>query len=120
MKNLLNKIKTAISNRPSNSILLLLTGFFFAQFTLINILYITNPSGGWVTSLGTFTTASVLIATLALLSLCLFSLWRAAAKSGTSEESMSNNVSMISIKNNFTPIEYPHGSAGGYTVKICA
>ena len=76
MKYLLIKIKTSLETRPSNAFLLFLTGFFFVQVLLLNVLYSRHPQGGWLTELGNVPTAFVLFGFLFALALCLVSLWR--------------------------------------------
>jgi hypothetical protein len=76
MNYLIKKVKSGLETRPSNTFLLFLTGFLFAQVLLVNILYTRHPQGGWVTAFGNLPTATVLIASLFVLALCLMALWR--------------------------------------------
>ena len=80
MKKLIKKIKIAFIATPSTAFLLLLSGFFFTLSMLSNILYTIHPHGGWMTSIGTLTTRSILISSLLILSLCLIGLWRSVSK----------------------------------------
>lgn len=114
MKHLILKIKTILSTflskKPSNAFLLFLAGFFFAQFMLVNILYTKDPLGGWVTSLGTITTASILLAVLLALSVCLIALWKSVAIKETSKELKVVKASITKVQINYSPIDYPRGS----------
>lgn len=85
MNILITKIKMAFRTKPSNAVLLLLTGFFFTLSMLSNVLHTMHPHGGWMTSIGTFTTRSILMTSLFVLSLCLIALWRSAAKTTTTK-----------------------------------
>ncbi len=76
MNKLINKVKSLLKTKPSNAFLLFLTGFFFAQVLLVNILYSRHPQGGWVTEFGNLPTATVLFGFLFALALCLMALWR--------------------------------------------
>ncbi len=62
----------------SQPLLLLLTGYFFTQFLLLNILYAQHPLGGWQTAVGNITTKTLLAVTLITLLFCLVVLWRSA------------------------------------------
>ena len=118
MKNLIKKIKTIlstlVSKKPSNANLLFLTGFFFAQFMLLNILYTKDPLGGWVTSIGTFSTPFLLLTVLLALSVCLIALWRSVAtKVNTNENTKESKVikaSIVKTRNSYSPIDYPKGT----------
>lgn len=110
MKQLINTIKNGFITRPSNAFLLFITGFFFIQFMLVNILYVKHPLGGWVTSLGTFSTTSILFSLLFVLSLCLFALWRSVSKNKKPQESIELKTSIIKVQNVFSPIDYPKGT----------
>ena len=92
MNYLITKIKTVFATKPSNAFLLFLTGFFFAQFMLINILYTKHPLGGWETSIGNFTNYSIFITFLLVLSLCLFALWRSVASNAISSNKLSSVI----------------------------
>ncbi len=92
MNHLIKKIKTVLATKPSNAFLLFLTGFFFAQFMLINILYTKHPLGGWETSIGNFTNYSIFITFLLVLSLCLFALWRSVASNAISSNRLSSVI----------------------------
>jgi hypothetical protein len=76
MNKLINKIKSLLKTKPSNAFILFLTGFFFSQVMLLNILYTQHPQGGWVTEFGHLPTALVLFGFLFGLALCLITLWR--------------------------------------------
>ena len=76
MKNIKNKVKSVLDTRPANAFLLFLTGFFFAQVLLFNVLYTRHPQGGWVTEFGNFSTVTILYGFLFALALCLIALWR--------------------------------------------
>ena len=127
------KIKTILSTflakRPSNAFLLFLTGFFFSQFMLVNILYTRDPLGGWVTSVGVISTPAILLAVLFALSLCLIALWKSAATEESSNETkvsetsvnstasvsfLTPKSSMAKTQNNYSPIyspiDYPRGT----------
>lgn len=95
MNTLLTKIKYALATKPSNALLLLLTGFFFTQVMLLIILYTKNPFGGWETSIGTFTTHSILMTSLLVLSLCLITLWRSVVTITKPEVKLSIPDSML-------------------------
>lgn len=110
MKQLINKIKTVFTTRPSNAFLLFLTGFFFIQFMLVNILYIKQPLGGWVTGIGTFTTPFILFSILLALSICLIALWLSVAKNENSKETAITKATIVKLRNNYSPIDYPKGS----------
>ncbi len=83
MKRLTHNILSVLTNRPSHALLLFLTGFLFAQVMILNVLYTRDPEGGWITSLGAFPTASILLTCLTALSLCLFTLWRFTSSKNT-------------------------------------
>jgi len=101
-------IKNVFTKRPSNAILLFITGFFFTQFMLVNVLYAKHPLGGWVTSLGTFSTSIILFVTYLTLALCLFTfLWRSVNKDRKPQESVQLKTSMVKVQNVFSPIDYP-------------
>lgn len=85
---LITKIKHTFTTRPSNAFLLFLTGFFFSQFMLINILYTKHPFGGWETSIGNFTNYSILITFLTILSICLLGLLRSIMRKPTNTNSL--------------------------------
>lgn len=85
----ITKIKMAFTTKPSNAFILLLTGFFFTLSMLSNILHTIHPHGGLVTSIGTFTTRSVLMSLLFILTLCLVVLWRSAVTTKVSQEQLS-------------------------------
>lgn len=110
MKLLINKIKTVIQDKPSNAFLLFLTGFFFTQFMLVNILYIKQPLGGWVTSIGTFTTPFILFATLLALSACLIALWRTVTTHQRSQKPKVIKASIVRTRKSYSPIDFPKGS----------
>ena len=110
MKKLINKINAIIEKKPSNAFLLFLTGFFFIQFMLVNILYIKHPLGGWVTSLGVFTTPFILMVILLALSLCLIALWKSVPKRERSNSSRVIKASIVKTRNSYSPIDYPKGS----------
>jgi len=106
----IRSVKNIFTTRPSNAFLLFLTGFFFTQFMLVNILYIKHPFGGWMTSVGTFTTSSILFTLLFALSLCLIALWRSATKGKNAQESLEIKASIVKLNTHFSPIDYPKGS----------
>ena len=110
MNNLITKIKTILATKTSNAFLLFLTGFFFAQFMLVNILYTKHPLGGWETSIGIFTNYSIFITFLLVLSLCLFALWRSVAKQESSKEMKVIKASIVKTRNSYSPIDFPKGS----------
>jgi len=110
MKHLITKIKTILATKPSNAFLLFLTGFFFAQFMLVNILYTKHPLGGWVTPIGTITTPFILLSFLLALSLCLFLLWRSVSANKQSKELKVMKASIVQTRNSYSPIDYPRGS----------
>jgi len=118
MKHFLNTIKTAFTARPSNALLLFLTGILFSLFMLSNVLYIKHPLGGWVTSAGTFTTESILFTLLFALSFSLIALWRSVNASKIEEKSPTTSV--VKIRKSYSPIDYPNGSTkavvSGYAV----
>jgi len=95
MNYLITKIKTVLATKPLNAFLLFLTGFFFTQVMLVIILYTKHPYGGWETSIGTFTTRSILVTSLLVLSLCLITLWRSAVTSTKPEVKLSIPDSML-------------------------
>lgn len=110
MNYLITKVKTFLSTKPSNAFLLFLTGFFFSQFMLLNILYTKHPLGGWVTPMGTITTPFILLSFLLALSLCLLLLWRSVSANKQSKESKIIKASLVKIRNNYSPIDFPKGS----------
>ncbi|WP_299872739.1 hypothetical protein [uncultured Cocleimonas sp.] len=79
MNQLINKVISLLSKKPSNAFLLFLSGFLFAQVMIVNVLYSRHPQGGWATDLGMFSTPTILVTFLAALSLCLFVLWRSVS-----------------------------------------
>ena len=64
-------IKSFFNKRPANALLLFFSGFLFAQFILLNILYAKNPFGGWTTALGNIPTYEVLVFCSIALLVCL-------------------------------------------------
>ena len=88
MKNIINKVKSVLANKPSNAFLLFLTGYLFTQTMLVNILHTKHPHGGWDTGLGMISTHSILMVSLAALSLSLIALWRATDVSASSEQAL--------------------------------
>ena len=79
MNQLINNVISVLTTKPSNAFLIFLTGFFFAQVMIVNVLYSRHPQGGWATDLGLFSTPSILVTFLTVLSLCLFVLWRSVS-----------------------------------------
>jgi len=75
----ITRIKQTLKKKPSNGFLLFLMGFFLSLFMLAHILYALHPLGGWVTSIGVFTTRSILLTLLLILSVLIFTLWRRLA-----------------------------------------
>ena len=123
MKYIITKIQTTLASKPKNAFLLFITGFFFSQFLLINSLLIKDPLGGWVTSIGNFSNASILFVMLSALAICLISLWRSVTKQEQSESKKAfkeAKVSIIKTQTNYSPIDYPRGSTkavvSGYAV----
>ena len=110
MNHLITRIKTVLATKPSNAFLLFLTGFFFAQFMLVNILYTKNPLGGWVTPFGTITTPFILLSFLLVLSLCLIFLWRSVNANKQSKEPKVIKASIVKTQDNYSTIDYPRGS----------
>ena len=106
----INKIKTLLEKKQSNAILLFVTGFFFAQFMLLNILSTINPLGGWVTMIGTFTTTSILLTVLFVLVLCLIALWLSVVKQENVNETKVTKTTVVKMRNNYSPIDHPRGS----------
>lgn len=100
----------AFATKPSNAFLLFFIGFFFTQFMLVNMLYIKQPFGGWVTSIGTFTTSALLFASLLALSVCLIALWRTVAKQESLKDQRVMKGSIVKTRNSYSPIDYPKGS----------
>lgn len=88
MKYIINKAKSVFANRPNNALLMALTGFLFTQVMLLNVLHSKHPQGGWATEMGTITTHSILMVSLAALSICLVALWRSVDKIEISQEPM--------------------------------
>ena len=103
-------VKNTLVTKPSNAFLLFLTGFFFTLFMLANILYTNHPLGGWITSVGTFTTTSILLASLTALSVCLIALWRSVATKESTKESKVVKASIVKTRIGYSPIDYPRGS----------
>ncbi|MEH6455735.1 MAG: hypothetical protein V7749_05400 [Cocleimonas sp.] len=89
MNNRITKIKTAFATKPSNAFILFLTGFFFVKTMLLIMLYSSHPYGGWETGIGTFTTSSILMSSILVLSLCLIALWRSASTTKRSQVELS-------------------------------
>ena len=103
-------VKNTLITKPSNAFLLFLTGFFFTLFMLANILYINHPLGGWITSVGTFATTSILLASLTALSVCLIALWRSVVAKESTKESKVVKASIVKTRNSYSPIDYPKGT----------
>ena len=76
MKHLINNVISVLKTKRSNAFLLFITGFFFAQVMIVNVLYTRHPQGGWVTEFGNIPTVSILFGLLFALALCLMALWR--------------------------------------------
>ena len=103
-------VKNTLITKPSNAFLLFLTGFFFTLFMLANILYINHPLGGWVTSIGTFSTPLLLVTVLLALSVCLIVLWRSVTTQGKPKEAKVIKASIVKTRNSYSPIDYPKGT----------
>jgi len=116
MKQIINKIYTIFLARPSNAFLLFLTGFFFIQFMFANILYIKHPFGGWMTSMGTFTNASILFTLLLALSVCMFTLWLSVVKTKRLDNGKVIKSSIVKSRSSYSPIDFPNGTTTAVVV----
>jgi len=100
MKNSLRNERSFINKKLMNIFIFILTGFFLAQFMLLNILYTKNPQGGWITPLGDIPTFNILIVCLFALLLCIAFLWRLASLNHLTDLDKHQDQEMLLILEN--------------------
>jgi len=85
---IINKAKTVFAKIPKNAFLFLITGFLFSVVMLLNVLHSKHPHGGWVTDMGMISTQSLLLISLAAMSISLIALWKAVDKIELTQQSV--------------------------------